>query len=101
MPRVEPLQHLPPKFAPVEKLLDAMTIEQPNGKKGLLWTGDFGKAVEKELPLIDVSDVKDPVLLSALFRDYAYIASSYLLEPCDIEFRKSKSYGLARDILPK
>jgi indoleamine 2,3-dioxygenase len=64
-------------------------------------TGDFGDAVLKELPVIDVSDVEDSQLLSALFRDYSFVASSYLLEPCDINFRKNGSYGLGRASLPK
>jgi indoleamine 2,3-dioxygenase len=57
--------------------------------------------VLKELPVIDVSDVEDSQLLSALFRDYSFVASSYLLEPCDINFRKNGSYGLGRASLPK
>jgi indoleamine 2,3-dioxygenase len=40
-------------------------------------------------------------ILIALFRDYTFLASSYLLEPCDIMYRKKKDYGLGRDILPK
>jgi indoleamine 2,3-dioxygenase len=36
-----------------------------------------------------------------LFRDYCYLASEYLLEPCDISFRNTKDYGLARDVLPQ
>jgi indoleamine 2,3-dioxygenase len=29
------------------------------------------------------------------------MASEYLLEPCDIAFRKTKDYGTAREVLPK
>lgn len=58
LPRRDPMISLPPKYDIVNKLLDASTMHQKDGKKGLLWTGDFGKTVEKELPLLDVSDVK-------------------------------------------
>ena len=37
----------------------------------------------------------------ALFRDYTFLTSSYLLEPCDIMYRERKDYGLGREILPK
>lgn len=84
LPRKEPLCDLPNRFEVVDRLLKAMEIEQPNGGKGLLWSGDFGKSVDTELPYIDMTDVKDPALVAALFRDYTFLASAYLLEPCDI-----------------
>ena len=37
----------------------------------------------------------------ALFRDYTFAASSYLLEPCDILNRSKGKYGLGRQTLPK
>jgi indoleamine 2,3-dioxygenase len=67
----------------------------------LLWTGDFGEAVKKELPLIDMSELTRPDLITALFRDYTFLCSAYILEPCDLNWRKSGSYGLGRDVLPK
>lgn len=36
----------------------------------------------------------------ALFRDYTFAASAYLLEPCDILYRLKKEYGLGRKVLP-
>ena len=72
-----------------------------NGKPGLCASGDFGEAVRAELPLIDVDNITDSHLLTALFRDYSFVASSYLLEPCDINFRKTGEYGLGRASLPK
>lgn len=39
-------------------------------------------------------------MLAALYRDYTFIASSYLLEPCDMKYRKDGDYGLGRDRLP-
>lgn len=37
----------------------------------------------------------------ALYRDLTFVASAYLLEPCDIQYRKDKSYGLGRQVLPR
>lgn len=48
-----------------------------------------------------MSDVKDYELANALFRDYTYICSAYILEPCDLNWRKSGEYGLGRPRLPK
>jgi len=38
---------------------------------------------------------------AALYRDLTFVASAYLLEPCDIQFRKDGTYGLGRQTLPK
>ncbi|RUP42750.1 hypothetical protein BC936DRAFT_138138 [Jimgerdemannia flammicorona] len=38
--------------------------------------------------------------LTALYRDYTFLASAYLLEPCDIMYRKKSEYGLGRQVLP-
>jgi indoleamine 2,3-dioxygenase len=40
-------------------------------------------------------------LPTALFRDYTFATSAYLLEPCDIMNRKKGDYGLGRSKLPK
>lgn len=37
----------------------------------------------------------------ALFRDYTFWASAYLLEPCNILYRKKADYGLGRPTLPR
>jgi hypothetical protein len=36
-----------------------MVIEQKSGSKGLLHDGRLGDAVKKNLPLIEVGDIKD------------------------------------------
>lgn len=39
----------------------------------------------------------------ALFRDYSFWASAYLLEPCNLNYMRTNdtaSYGLGRDLLP-
>ncbi|CAI2176335.1 15004_t:CDS:10 [Funneliformis geosporum] len=100
LPRQEPLAKLPERFYALEYLLQNMPIHLPNGKGGLLAKGQLGEAV-KDLPQYDVSDIYDQRLLSALFRDYTFLTSAYLLEPCDIMYREKKDYGLGRSVLPK
>lgn len=101
LPRNDPLVKLPKEFDALESLLQRMPLNLPDGKPGLLAQGKFGDAVEKELPLIDVSKITDSALLTALFRDYTFAASAYLLEPCDLNIRKTGNYGLGRELLPK
>eukprot|EP00128_Syssomonas_multiformis_P016889 Colp12_sorted_trinity150504_noHs@4129 len=102
LPRREPLKKLPERFAKLEDLLNRMPVVLDNGKPGLLASGEFGAAVLKELPEYDVSDIKDTHLLSALYRDYTFAASAYLLEPCDLQVKKTpENFGLGRDRLPR
>ena len=99
LPRQPPLVNLPPKYAPLEHLLDRMPLEEPGS---LLAAGKFGPTLLKELPELDVSEAeKDSRLQMALFRDYTFAASAYLLEPCELNFRKTGDYGLGRDVLPR
>ncbi|KAI9094984.1 hypothetical protein DFS34DRAFT_664719 [Phlyctochytrium arcticum] len=101
LPIQDPLEVLPEQFGKLESLLRRMPLTVPEtGKPGLLATGDFGAAVQAELPTYDVSNITDSRLLTALFRDYTFAASAYLLEPCDIMNRKKGEYGLGRDRLP-
>ncbi|KAJ2394895.1 hypothetical protein GGI05_001834, partial [Coemansia sp. RSA 2603] len=57
--------------------------------------------IERNLPLYDVDFIFDQRILTALHRDYSILASAYLLEPCDIQFRLARTYGLARRVLPQ
>ncbi|KAK9761645.1 hypothetical protein K7432_013307 [Basidiobolus ranarum] len=101
LPREDPLVKLPSEFKELESLLERMPLKLPDGSNGLLWKGELGQAVTNELPIYNVDHIHDSQLLSALYRDYTFLASAYLLEPCDINFRTTGEYGLARDILPK
>ncbi|KXN73283.1 hypothetical protein CONCODRAFT_36004 [Conidiobolus coronatus NRRL 28638] len=101
LPRQDPLKELPAQFDKLEDLLQRMPLRLKDGSPGLLWKGEFGDAVKSELPFYDVSGVEDPRLLAALYRDYTFAASSYLLEPCDIQYRNQGEYGLGRQVLPK
>jgi indoleamine 2,3-dioxygenase len=46
------------------------------------------------------SKTLDSISFIALFRDYTFAASAYLLEPCDILYRSRNDYGLGRKVLP-
>ncbi|KAF7982205.1 hypothetical protein HWV62_29386 [Athelia sp. TMB] len=109
LPREDPVQKLPAAFAPIESLLDRMTIHA-NGKQnsGLLATGQFGDAVHHELKGLNLEQKideailsNDQMMISALFRDYAFLTSAYVLEPVDLEFRKSGVYTTGRSVLPR
>ncbi|KDQ21352.1 hypothetical protein BOTBODRAFT_150132 [Botryobasidium botryosum FD-172 SS1] len=109
LPREDPVQKLPTAFAPVESLLQRMTIHA-DGKQnsGLLATGQFGDAVKHELKGLNLEQKVDEVvlsndqmMLSALFRDYSFLTSAYVLEPVDLEFRKSGTYSTGRNVLPR
>ncbi|PVU99442.1 hypothetical protein BB559_000715 [Furculomyces boomerangus] len=101
LPRQDPLIELPKQFSELESLMQEMPLNLPNGQKGLLYHGKLGEEVVRRLPLYDVANIEDHRLLAALFRDYTYLASAYLLEPCDINHRASGSYGLGRQTLIK
>jgi indoleamine 2,3-dioxygenase len=101
LPRRAPLPELPSKYRELENLLQRMPIQTKDGEKGLLATGDFGAALENELPLYDVSQETDIHVLSALFRDYTFALSAYLLEPCDLNYKKTFKYGRGREKVPK
>ncbi|KAI5477907.1 hypothetical protein MNV49_005800 [Pseudohyphozyma bogoriensis] len=106
LPREDPLAELPAQFAGLESLLRRMTIKQPDGSQGLLALGTFGETVKKELGqemtdrVMAAIQSKDEALISALFRDYCFLTSAYLLEPVDYSFRKTGVYGTGRNVLP-
>ncbi|KAL9936371.1 hypothetical protein V8E36_004439 [Tilletia maclaganii] len=110
LPRFEPMPKLPSQFNTLEHLLQKMTIVQPDGSAGLLATGDLGPAVLEQLSsskgdsTYAVQAANDPNadarLLNALFRDYCFLTSAYLLEPTDQAFRSTGMYGPGRSVLP-
>ncbi|KAF9377035.1 hypothetical protein CPC16_012025, partial [Podila verticillata] len=100
LPRQDPLEKLPEEYKELEELLQKMPLTLPDGSKGLLALGQFGEAC-KSLPQYDLSKVEDSELLSALYRDYTFVTSAYLLEPCDLSYRATGHYGLGRSVLPK
>ncbi|UZJ57123.1 hypothetical protein CBS101457_006443 [Exobasidium rhododendri] len=114
LPRKDPLAQLPPMFEAVDSLLKRMTIHQAadsDGKReaGLLANGSFGQAVLNELggDGREVKAVDEAIasgkmqLISALFRDYCFMTSAYLLEPVDQSYRRTGFYDKGRDVLPR
>jgi indoleamine 2,3-dioxygenase len=104
LPRGNPIVELPKEFAVLESLLQRMPIKKLDGTPGLLATFEFGDAVLKELP--DLSDAielyrDDLVVMNALYRDYSFLASAYLFEPCHERHMRGEEYGLGRQSLPR
>ncbi|KAL4512274.1 hypothetical protein ABPG72_005276 [Tetrahymena utriculariae] len=102
LPWGTPLDRLPEPFKIIDGILDQAPFYKRDGTPGLLATGSFGEYVREKLPLLDVSNIKDSDLLFALYRDYTFLTSQYLLEPCHLYYlaTKFKDYGLGRSRLP-
>ncbi|PHH49152.1 Indoleamine 2,3-dioxygenase 1 [Ceratocystis fimbriata CBS 114723] len=103
LPRMDPIVQLPAEFAPLERILEEMPVKKLDGSPGLLASSKLGDAV-KDFP--DLSDKielykEDVPMMNALYRDYSFLASAYLLEPCHERFVRGEEYGLARDFLPR
>ena len=81
-----------------------MPLKTASGEPGLLAQNRLSEAVAAFPDLSPYIEkyASDQVVLAALYRDYSFLASAYLLEPCHHEFIRSerKSYGLGRDVLP-
>jgi indoleamine 2,3-dioxygenase len=101
LPRADPILNLPPKYDAVNILLDKMRWNQPDGSEGLLAKKQLGDAILSELPEIEMDPENDTMLDLALFRDYSFLTSAYLLEECHHNFLKTGSYGLGRSSLPQ
>ena len=89
LPLLPPPTTLPPAFRVLDSLLKRAPMKTADGKEGLLAKFTFGKAVEDELPDLtdEVHKVKgDLRVITALYRDYCFLASAYLLEPCHQRF---------------
>ncbi|KAI5927046.1 indoleamine 2,3-dioxygenase [Camillea tinctor] len=103
LPRAEPIVTLPSDFDAIENLLQEMPVRTLSGKPGLLASGQLGDFVDTQLPDLSeqVNKHKDNLpLMNALYRDYSFLASAYLLEPCHMRFIKGEPYGLGRSFLP-
>ncbi|KAI1336720.1 indoleamine 2,3-dioxygenase-like protein [Xylariaceae sp. FL0016] len=103
LPRMNPIVHLPQEFDPLEDMLQAMPVQTLSGKPGFLASGQLGDAVLKSFPDLTEHIEKyadDLPLVNALYRDYSFLASAYLLEPCHMRFVKGEPYGLAKSFLP-
>lgn len=85
LPRGDPIVQLPPDFDTLESLLRRMPVKTADGSPGLLAVGTLGETVDKELPDLTAAIDKHASnlpLMNALYRDFSFLASAYLLEPC-------------------
>jgi indoleamine 2,3-dioxygenase len=104
LPRQEPIVELPKEFAALESLLQRMPIKTLSGEPGLLADFTFGDTVLKELPDLSPEVEKyrdDLVVMNVLYRDYSFLASAYLFEPCHERHMRGEEYGLGRQSLPR
>jgi indoleamine 2,3-dioxygenase len=113
LPTQPPLQNLPPAFADLTRILDEMPIVKADGIPGLLaeyklgplidggalrdLTGDIDRLLKREDGQLDMK------IVTAVFRDYSFLGSAYLLEPCWEKWNQDHSggYGLGRSKLPR
>ncbi|KAF3939783.1 Myoglobin [Dactylella cylindrospora] len=106
LPRTNPPVSLPKEFEALEKLLQEMPIRKASGEPGLLANHKLGEFVENSFPNL-VEEVEkfrdDQITLNALYRDYSFLLSAYLFEPCYETYLRTEGtgYGLGRSLLPK
>ncbi|KAK5676075.1 hypothetical protein LTS10_011365 [Elasticomyces elasticus] len=110
MPSHSPKLQLPAGFEQVSTLVDAMPVQKLDGTPGLLATYEFGYTVDhgalpdltSEIDKLIASDGKpDLASVTAIFRDYSFLSSAYLLEPCyERQSQGLEGYGLGRQVLP-
>ncbi|QPH04418.1 hypothetical protein C2857_001394 [Epichloe festucae Fl1] len=104
LPRMDPVVTLPKEFDALESLLQRMPVRTLSGEPGLLAHNKLGDVVDNEFPdLTDEMDryKEDLPMMNALYRDYSFLASAYLLEPCHERFLRGEEYGLGRQVLPR
>ena len=111
MPLRAPRVDLPSNFRALQKLVEDLPVVKADGAPGLLATYELGGAVEKGA-LPDLTDEIDKLVVedgehnledvTAAFREYAFLASAYLLEPCWERYDQGlEGYGLGRQVLPR
>jgi indoleamine 2,3-dioxygenase len=103
LPRMDPIVKLPSEFDALESILQKMPVKTLSGEPGLLAEGKLGDVVATDLPdltgFVDKYKTSLP-MINALYRDYSFLASAYLLEPCHQRFIRDEPYGLGRQVLP-
>lgn len=112
LPTQLPLTELPSVFEPAATILRQMPIRTEDGTLGLLAGFKLGPLIDSgALPdltheveaIIQDEGSRNLAVVTALFRDYSFLASAYLLEPCWESSNKDPAagYGLGRSLLPK
>ena len=93
LPTKRPVRDLPDVFKPLQKIVADMPVLKLDGTPGMLATYELGPLIDSREALPDLTDEVDALTIpgtskydlhtiTALFRDYSFLASSYLLEPC-------------------
>lgn len=111
LPLQTPQVGLPAQFHALTKLCEDMPIVKEDGRPGLLANYQLGPTIDEKKPLPDLTAQLDQltttdgeldlVVVTAAFRDYAFLASAYLLEPCWERWNRGlEGYGLGREKLP-
>lgn len=103
LPRMNPVVILPKEFDALESVLQRMPVKLADGRPGLLAESKLGDVIDNGFPnLAEAMELyKDDLpLMNALYRDYSFLASAYLLEPCHERFVRGEPYGLGRQVLP-
>jgi indoleamine 2,3-dioxygenase len=105
LPSQKPMITLPSEFKALNEALDAMRFLQNGQETGLLAKNELRKQIDANFPnlieAIKKSDPNDARLQGALFRDYSFLSSGYMLEPCHINYLKTKNYGRGSDHIPE
>jgi len=115
LPCRPPVRRLPAQFDALSDILDDMPVVKADGRPGLLAKFALGSLIDSgALPdlthhLNDLrfqdgtGDRYNLEAITAVFRDYSFLASSYLLEPCWETWSKDNDagYGLGRPVLPR
>lgn len=109
LPTQLPIADLPDVFKPLQMLVEAMPVVKLDGTPGLLATYELGSLIDSGEALPDLTDhiddlkvpstgKKDLHIVTALFRDYSFVASAYLNEPCwrTWNIRRLKDAGRAQ-----
>ena len=112
LPCRSPPLRLPAQFDALSAILDDMPITKADGSAGLLATFKLGPLIDSgALPDLSshISGLRlqngdlDLEAVTALFRDYSFLASAYLFEPCWETWSKNHDagFGLGRGLLPQ
>ena len=112
LPLHPPQVDLPSKFESLTKLAENLPVVKADGNTGLLASYEVGPTVDSGHVLPDLSNEIDSLIandgkpdlaaVTAAFREYSFVASAYLLEPCWERYNKGlEGFGLGRQVLPK
>ena len=112
LPLRPPQIDLPAKFAALTTLVEELPVVKLDGTPGLLASFKLGPAIDEGNALPDLMDDFDSLVaddgkpdlaaITAVFREYSFLASAYLLEPCwERTCKGFEGYGLGRQVLPK